>query len=162
MAVANSPVRIRLGTPADAPAVANVLHESFVEYESLYTPQGFAATTLDVQRILARMQEGPLWIALRNADVLGTIAAVVKAESIYIRGMAVSPHARRLKVGALLLEQAERFAAEQHCARIFLSTTPFLEAAIRFYEQFGFRRVEGSYHDLFGTPLFTMEKHIPS
>lgn len=158
---ADSPVRIRRAASDDAPAVANILHASFVEYESLYTPPGFAATTPDAQQVLARMREGPVWIALRPIDVVGTVAAVVKDNSLYLRGMAVRPEARRLKVGALLLDQAEAFALEQGCSRVFLSTTPFLDAAIRLYEKSGFRRVEDGGHDLFGTPLFTMEKYIP-
>ena len=73
---ADSPVRIRLAASDDAPVVANILHASFVEYESLYTPPGFAATTADAQQVLARMREGPVWIALRHMDVVGTVAAV--------------------------------------------------------------------------------------
>jgi ribosomal protein S18 acetylase RimI-like enzyme len=70
------------------------------------------------------------------------------------------PAARKLKIGKRLLSEIEAYAAEQGCKRIFLSTTPFLDAAIRLYEKSGFRRVPGSEHDLFGTPLFTMEKHL--
>jgi len=157
----DSPLRIRRAAPDDAPVVANILHASFAEYESLYTPPGFAATTPDARQVLARMREGPVWIALRHIDVVGTIAAVVKGGSLYIRGMAVRPEARRLKAGALLLDQAERFATEQGCSRLFLSTTPFLSAAIRLYEKSGFRRAQDGGQDLFGTPLFTMEKHLP-
>jgi len=158
---ADSPVHIRRAASDDAPAVANILHASFVEYESLYTPPGFAATTPDAQQVLARMREGPVWIALRRIEAVGTVAAVVEGNALYLRGMAVCPEARRLKVGALLLDQAERFALEQGCNRVFLSTTPFLDAAIRLYERSGFRPVEDGGHDLFGTPLFRMEKHIP-
>jgi hypothetical protein len=38
--------------------------------------------------------------------------------------------------------------------------TPFLNTAIRLYEAFGFRRMNDGPHDLFGTPLFTMEKTV--
>ncbi len=41
---------------------------------------------------------------------------------------------------------------------MFLSTTPFLHSAIRLYERFGYRRTDDGMNDLFGTPLFTMEK----
>jgi putative acetyltransferase len=158
---ADSPVRIRLAASDDAPVVANILQAAFVEYQSLYTPPGFAATTPDAQQVLARMREGPVWIALRHIEVVGTVAAVVKHDSLYLRGMAVRPEARRLKVGALLLDRAERFARQQGCSRVVLNTTPFLHAAIRLYEKSGFRRVRDSGHDLFGTPLFMMEKYIP-
>jgi ribosomal protein S18 acetylase RimI-like enzyme len=154
-------VRIRRAALDDAPVVANLLHASFAEYQPLYTPLGFAATTPDAQQVLARMREGPVWIALRHIDVVGTVAAAVHDGSLYIRGMAVRPEARRLKVGALLLDHAERFAIEQGCRRLFLSTTPFLDAAIRLYEKSGFRRVQDGGQDLFGTPLFMMEKYIP-
>jgi ribosomal protein S18 acetylase RimI-like enzyme len=41
---------------------------------------------------------------------------------------------------------------------MFLSTTPFLIGAISLYERAGFRRTGEGPHDLFGTPLFSMEK----
>lgn len=156
----SAPIKIRLVVPSDANAISKVLHDSFLEFESLYTPQGFAATTPDARQVFLRMQEGPLWVAISAEDMLGTVAAVVKDESLYMRGMAVVPVARKLKIGTRLLAEIEAYAAEQGCGRIFLSTTPFLHAAIRFYERHGFRRLPESEHDLFGTPLFTMEKHI--
>jgi GNAT superfamily N-acetyltransferase len=155
-----APIQIRLVVPSDAPAISKVLHDSFLEFESLYTPQAFKATTPDPRDVFMRMQEGPLWIAISGEEVLGTAAAVVKDESLYMRGMAVLPGARKLNIGTRLLTEIEGYAAEQGCNRIFLSTTPFLHAAIWFYEKSGFRRVPGSEHDLFGTPLFTMEKYL--
>jgi len=60
---------------------------------------------------------------------VGTVAAVVKGESVYIRGMAVLPAARGSGAGTALLRQVEHWAAGQGCRRLFLSTTPFLSAA---------------------------------
>jgi GNAT superfamily N-acetyltransferase len=110
--------------------------------------------------VLARMQEGPVWVALGEGVMLGTGAAVVKSESIYIRGMAVLPSARGSGVGKRLLRQIEAWAVSEGYARLFLSTTPFLNSAIRLYEKSGFRRTDEGLHDLFGTPLFTMEKTV--
>jgi GNAT superfamily N-acetyltransferase len=106
------------------------------------------------------MREGPVWLAFREARVLGTVAAVIKGRSAYMRGMAVLPAARGLRVGSRLLEQVEEWAARERGSRVFLSTTPFLTEAIRLYDRFGFRRTEDGAHDLFGTPLFTMEKNL--
>jgi hypothetical protein len=50
-------IRIRRATPADALRIAKVLYESFVEYEALYTPKGFAATTSDADEVQAPLQK---------------------------------------------------------------------------------------------------------
>lgn len=119
--------------------MASVLKQAFAEYEFLYTKQGYAATTPDKTVILSRMQDGPLWVAV-HGYIIGTVSAVHKDAGLYIRGMSVLPAARGLGVGRLLLEQIEAFAGRNGCQRLFLSTTPFLNRAIRLYESFGFHR----------------------
>ncbi|MFY9682590.1 MAG: GNAT family N-acetyltransferase [Candidatus Sulfotelmatobacter sp.] len=151
-------IEIRRAGPEDAPAIATVLHESFVQFRALYTKGGFSATALSSDQILKRMQEGPVWVALSDGTMLGTVAAVAKGGSVYIRGMAVLPSARGSGCGTRLLQQLEVWACSEGCPRLFLSTTPFLDSAIRLYERFGFHRTQEGMHDLFGTPLFTMEK----
>jgi GNAT superfamily N-acetyltransferase len=131
-----------------------------MEYRSLYTPEGFSSTVLtsgEVEERL-RLNEGPTWVALCEDVIVGTVSAVVKGESVYIRSMAILPTARGQGIGELLLKQIESFALARGCTRLFLSTTPFLNRAIRLYGQFGFcLSVEGP-QDLFGTSLFTMVK----
>ena len=151
-------LQIRTAVPDDAPSISSVLYESFVEYKSSYTPEGFAVTTPTTDQILSRMNEGPVWVVIRNQAIVGTASAVSQGESLYVRGMAVLPDARGQKIGELLLAHIESFASAHGFRRLFLSTTPFLSSAIRVYERFGFRRIDDGPHDLFGTPLFTMEK----
>jgi putative acetyltransferase len=146
----------------DAAAIASVLSESFVEYEPLYTPEGFAATTPNAEEVHLRMDEGPIWVAVSDDPIIGTVSVVPRGESLYIRGMAVLPEARGQGIGELLLSHVENFAATQSFKRLFLSTTPFLDSAISLYEHFGFQRTAESPHDLFGTPLFTMQKSVTS
>ena len=74
--------------------------------------------------------------------------------------MAVVPMARGKRTGDLLLEEIKRFASLNNRCRLVLSTTPFLVCAIRLYQRHGFRRTGEGVQDLFGTPLFTMEKII--
>jgi GNAT superfamily N-acetyltransferase len=155
---ASPEIQIRLAEPHDASAIAKVLYESFVEYQALYTREGFVATTPNADQILDRLREGPVWLALRDRRALGTGAAIMKGHSLYMRGMAVLPCSRGLGIGARLLEQVERWASSRDCGLLFLSTTPFLSAAIRLYEGCGFRRSNEGPRDLFGTPLFTMVK----
>ena len=82
-------ITIRFATTNETQAIASVLRDSFVEYESRYTPDGFAATAITSEQIVARMREGPVWVAVRDEEIVGTVSVVTKADSLYIRGMAV-------------------------------------------------------------------------
>jgi len=148
--------------PGDAPSIASLLHDAFAEYEPLYTPEAFAATTPTSDQIEGRFTGGPVWVALYDDSIVGTVSAVPKGEGLYVRSMAVLPAARGHRIGELLLTHVEDFASAQGYKRMFLSTTPFLDRAIRLYEKWGFRRTDEAPHDLFGTPLFTMVKTLPS
>jgi SAM-dependent methyltransferase/predicted N-acetyltransferase YhbS len=158
--VERSDIQIRVATPDDAEGIASVLREAFVEYEAAYTAEAFAATTPEGGHIRSRMDEGPMWVAVRDGVVVGTVSVVPKGESLYIRGMGVLPSARGKRLGEALLQQVEEFAAAHGYRRLYLSTTPFLARAIQLYERAGFERSDEGPHELYGTPLFTMEKAV--
>ena len=149
---------LRRAIHADAPAIAHILLSAFEPFRPLYTQGGFVATTPGAEVIVHRFDEGPVWLAFDGNEALGTVAAVLRGDRLYVRSMAVLPSARGLGVGSALLREVESFAASQEALSLYLSTTPFLHDAIRLYERFGFRRTEEGPHELFGTPLFTMEK----
>ncbi len=153
-------IAIRLSTPNEAEHIAAVLCESFAEFEALYTPQGFAATTPTSEQVLSRFKEGPVWVAVLAGEIVGTVSAVLYSDHLYVRGMAVLPMARGKRAGDLLLEEIGRFAAVNNRRCLVLSTTPFLNRAISLYQRHGFRRTSEGLQDLYGTPLFTMQKII--
>ncbi len=117
-------------------------------------------TVAGEQSVLARMREGPTLVALYEGRPAGTASVVLRDTGVYIRGLAVLPQDRGLGIGHLLLNEIESFAMARKARRLFLSTTPFLTNAISLYQKFGFRRTKDGPPDLFGTPLFTMEKAL--
>ncbi len=153
-------VQIRVARPEEARGIVALLRQSFLEFEDQYTPQGFAATVLDEERVRERMADGLTWVALSGTTIVGTVTVFQRGEDVlYIRGMAVLPSARGKRVGQLLLEKTESLALENGSKRLQLRTAPFLTAAIRLYERFGFRPDDRS-ADLFGTPLIGMTKEL--
>ncbi len=150
---------IRIAQPDDASSIASVLKNSFEEYRPLYTPDAFEATIPTSGEIRARMNEGPVWVAVQEYEIVGTVSVVPRKDELYIRGMAVDPAARKLGIAQRLLEYVERYAAGNGYKTLTLCTTPFLHGAIQLYEKCGFRFIKEIQRDLFGTPLLTMIKN---
>src|SRR5688572_33392692 len=121
-----SNILIRPSIVGEAPIIARMLHQAFVEFESRYTPAAFAATTPTSDQIQKRWSEGPVWVAAEGSQIVGTVSAVPKPEGLYLRSMAVLPSHRGQKIGYILLQVAEHFANIRNIRRMFLSTTPFL------------------------------------
>ena len=153
-------IEIKIAKPEDSGEVASVLESAFAEYRSSYTDGGFAATVIHKDKVETRMNEGPMWVALHDGEIVGTVAAISKGNALHVRGMGIVPAARGKNIGELLLKQVEDFARRQGHARMTLNTTPFLTRAIRLYEHFGFERNDEGPLDLFGTPLFSMVKQL--
>ena len=151
---------MRLATEADAKDISDILLTSFREFKSLYTPEGFAATTPTLNEILTRLSEGPIWVATLDRRKVGTVSVVVQGSDLYVRGMAVLPDARGAGVAVSLFRLVDEYANVQGCKREFLSTTPFLDRAIAFYKGLGFKKIDDGPTDLFGTSLLTMERRL--
>ena len=94
-----SDITIRLAPDFDVADISSLLHESFAEYESLYNPQSFAATAIPSEQVSDRIAEGPVWVAVRDKHVVGTVSVIPKGDTLYIRGMAVLPIARGQRTG---------------------------------------------------------------
>ncbi len=152
-------VVIGVASSGDAETIAAILLDAFREFEPLYTPGGFRATTPTAAEIRARWAEGPSWIATLDGKKVGTVAAVDRGDEVYVRSMAVTPGARGAGVAGALLDAVTRFAVDTGARRMRLSTTPFLNDAIRLYERAGFTPLPGPL-DLHGTPLFSMVKNL--
>jgi GNAT superfamily N-acetyltransferase len=150
---------IREARPADAGAVSSLLKSAFSEFEPLYTPEAFGATVLSESGVLARLGQGPMWVAEKGSTLIGTVAAVQTEDSVMVRGMAVAPMARGLGIGRALLSLGEDFAKKTGCKRLTLYTTAFLKQAIHLYQAAGFR-FTGETANPHGTELLLMAKVI--
>src|SRR5438105_10124119 len=155
-----SDVIVRRAELVDADVIAALLRRAFAEFEGCYTPAAFEATIPGREEIARRLDEGPIWVALKRGAIVGTASAVPREGALYLRSMAVLPEARRCGAGRGLLGQAEAYArcATRRHARIELRTTPILTRAICLYQKAGFRFSDVPLEDLWGTPLLAMTK----
>jgi GNAT superfamily N-acetyltransferase len=151
---------IRRARRSEAATISFLLRVAFAEIAALYTPEALAATLPDAEVLRQRMEEGAVWIAFLGDAPVGTLSAYCRPEGLHLRSMGVHPGARGHGVGRALLAVAERFGRDRGLARVFLRTTPFLNAAIALYSRVGFSLRQGGDRDFHGVPLFEMEKPL--
>jgi GNAT superfamily N-acetyltransferase len=154
-------VEIRLAAESDAETIANILRVAFAEFESDYTPEAYAIVTPPADEIRGRFSEGPIWIAVVEDEIVGTVSVVPEPDWLYIRSMAVLPQAQGAGIAQRLLETVEDYGIENGFYTLFLYTTRFSNDAIRLYKKFGFGHVRYTSGDeWFGTPGIALEKGI--
>jgi len=154
-------VTVRRAIESEAERISSVLLRAFEEYRPLYSEGLFAATAIGPDEVRERMSEGPVWVGEIEGSVVGTLGAVLQGHACYMRGMAILQEARGHALGRRMLAEVEQFARASGSQLLKLSTTPFLHAAIRLYERWGFERQPGSDYDFLGTTAFTMIKRLP-
>lgn len=129
---------VRDATAEDATAISELLGYAFREFEAIYTPDAYQATVLTQRGVLARIEEGPVWVAEKESAIIGTAGIVCLDDTVLIRGMAVHPAKRGLGIARSLLDKAECAARTDRYPQLALYTTSFLVQAIRLYQASGF------------------------
>lgn len=153
-------INIRHAKPGDAERISLIIRDSFSEFKHFYTKKTFEATTIAADEVLQRMRQGCVWVALKDEEIIGTVAVIKKGEEMYMRGMSVLPESRGSRAGWMLLEAVEKYAIEKNVIGLLLSTTPYLSAAIHLYKKFGFEQVGEMDDSFYGTLIFQMRKHL--
>ena len=67
-------VTVRQASENNSAAIADVLFAAFSQFENQYTPESFAIVTPPVDEIATRFVEGPLWVAERDDEIVGTVS----------------------------------------------------------------------------------------
>lgn len=152
---------IRLANRADAETISSVIREAFLPFRAEYTPGAFSYTTPPAEVILPRFDEGPIWVAETNGEIVGTVSGLPEGERFYIRSMAIKPSVQRGGIGQRLLDALEAHARAEGFEKLYLYTTFVLPAARHLYEKNGFYVLRETqpeeWHDMGG---LEMEKLI--
>lgn len=152
---------IRLATPADAADISRVLIEAFATIREHYTDSAFAAVTPNADEVKRRFEEGPIWVAELDGEIVGTVSLTTEPEGLYVRSMAVSPKAQGRGIGRSLLDALHAEAAGRGIDRIFLYTLPFQQGARAMYEKYGYKWVRDTpAEEWHGVAGLEMEKFL--
>jgi ribosomal protein S18 acetylase RimI-like enzyme len=147
-------VLIRRARQTDLESLRTCLSDAFAPFRSAYTQEAYADTVPDVENLQRRLQTMAVFVAELSGRIVGTIAVSTSHTSeAHLRGMAVVTSAQRKGIAQQLLSAAIEHCRSAGCTRVTLDTTAPLRAAIRFYENNGFRAT-GRIANFFGMELF--------
>lgn len=152
---------VRLAARDDATAISRVIAEAFGRLREQYTPEAFEVVASTPDEILSRFDEGPQWVAEFDGRIVGTVSVAVEDGDLYVRSMAVAPHAQGQGVAHKLLDAIDEYAVGTSHDRIFLYTTYFTPGAKELYEKHGYTWVRDTPADeWYGVPGLEMDKRI--
>lgn len=152
-------VDVRLAERQDAAAISAVIFAAFIRLREHYTPEAFAVVASTSDEILSRFDEGPQWVASADDEIVGTVSVTVEDGDLYVRSMAVAPHAQGSGIAHKLLDAIDEYAAGTRFDRIFLYTTYFTPGAKELYSSHGYAWVRDTpAEEWYGVPGLEMEK----
>jgi GNAT superfamily N-acetyltransferase len=155
--VRQDPVQIRRAQVPDAKAIAGCLGAAFALHRDEYTAGAYADTVLSSDGVLQRLQEMCLFVAVSDAEIVGTIGCAANGFEGHLRGMAVLPDWQGTGVALALLQSAEAELKKKGCGYVTLDTTAPLMRAVQFYARNGYS-ASGRVADFFGMPLYEHRK----
>jgi len=94
---------LRSADASDASAISATLREAFAEFEALYTPAAFRATTPTTDQIRTRMAEGPVWVAERDGKVTAILVTAPAHILVILMRVCSIAGANPMDVRALLV-----------------------------------------------------------
>jgi GNAT superfamily N-acetyltransferase len=148
--------RIRLLTEADSLAdLTALLHRAFAPLGAMGLDCDSA--TQSAATTAARARRGACFVALRGADIVGTVTAEMpdpanecawyrRPRTLSLHQFAVEPGAQHHGLGTLLLQVAQRWAGVRGCRELALDTPQRATHLVAWYEAHGFRRVARLQH----------------
>jgi ribosomal protein S18 acetylase RimI-like enzyme len=149
-AVENPSPTFRAATPADAPALTDLINRAYRSEASQagWTTEGhlLEGPRIDEATLLGMLAAAPA--VLLQAELAGHLAGCVylepQGQALYLSMLAVAPEVQAHGLGRQLLSQAEAHARQAGCASIKISVLALRSELLAWYERQGYRRTGAS------------------
>jgi len=149
--VSASEVTLRDARPDERAAVAQVTLRAYAELAEVMEPEAWAGLDGAVRAALASDAPAERIVAEHRGALVGSVMLFPPAVDAYegladlapwpeLRLLAVSPDARGLGVGRLLVEECVRRARRMGAADLGLHTSQSMRVAMEMYQRMGFER----------------------
>jgi putative intracellular protease/amidase/N-acetylglutamate synthase-like GNAT family acetyltransferase len=105
-----SEVTIRPATTRDAESISRMLLETFSAYSKNYAPDAAPILTPNSEQIKVILEEGPIWVAEIEGEIVGSVSLRTESEGLCIRSAAVRKDARGRGIWLKLLGAVNEYA----------------------------------------------------
>ncbi len=138
---------IRPISSTDNPAIAVIIRNTLTEFNANHPGTVYYDKSTDALYELFQVPNSMYNVAEVNGVLAGGAGIFpsdgLPEDTCELVKMYLVPEARGLGLGKLLIEKAMEFARTAGYKKIYLETMPELRQAVRVYEKFGFRYLDG-------------------
>jgi N-acetylglutamate synthase-like GNAT family acetyltransferase len=142
---------IRRATTADLTDIRRLMIDAFTKYiDRIGRPP--APMTADYA---AALEHSRVWVLESGDAIVGALVTEDRADHLLLETIAIAPGAQGKGDGRLLLDRAERDAAELGLSEVRLYTNEAMTENLRFYPRHGYRETGRALQDGFRRVYFS-------
>jgi putative acetyltransferase len=140
-------VFIRTIQPHDNPALAVIVRNTLAEFGANHPGTVYYDPTTDHLFELFQKERSIYYVALINDEIVGGAGIYpsdgLPEDTCELVKMYLLPQARGAGLGRQLINGSLSFAKQAGYSKIYLETMPELQQAMKVYEKFGFKYLDG-------------------
>ncbi len=142
----STPIKVRQIIPADNKSLASIIRKSLEEFGAAKPGTVYYDETTDHLSDVFTVKGSVYFVLLQNEEVLGGAGiyptANLPAHTCELVKLYISPKARGLGLGKMLMQECEAAALSAGYDYIYLETMPELNIAVPLYEKMGYHYLE--------------------
>ena len=140
-------ISIRTIQAADNKSLATIVRNTLTEFGANHPDTVYYDPTTDSLYELFQEKGSIYYVAERKGVIMGGAGLYpspgLPEDTAELVKMYLVPEARGLGLGKLLIEKVLNFAREKAYKKIYIETMPELTQAMKVYEKFGFKYLDG-------------------
>lgn len=140
-------ISIRTIQPADNQSLATIVRNTLAEFGANHPGTVYYDPTTDKLYELFQEKGSIYYVAEQKGVIMGGAGLYpspgLPGDTAELVKMYLVPEARGIGLGKLLIEKVLSFARENNYKKIYIETMPELKQAMKVYEKFGFKYLQG-------------------
>lgn len=132
-------IEIKEASPADAPAIQEIMQDAFHKYEHDLGMTGHVSALKEtVEDIERDIQEKTVLVGYVNGEAVGSVRVEIMGDLAYLSRFGVRTAISKTGIGGMLINEVDNICREQGVRAVALHTSSRMFGLIRFYYGHGY------------------------